>query len=99
MEGDRVHISRDGARLILEPVFAPPRLTAVLAELGSIDEEFPDRCRSASSPRVRTADPSKSMRMSEYDRESASPADERVLRGPQVKKIPAMVECTVVVRE
>jgi antitoxin VapB len=42
MEGDQVRISKDGARLILEPVVAPPRLTAVLAELGPIDDEFPD---------------------------------------------------------
>lgn len=42
MNGDRVRISRDGARLILEPVVSPPRLMAVLAELGPIDEEFPD---------------------------------------------------------
>jgi antitoxin VapB len=42
MAGDRVRISRDGARLILEPAFAAPRLMAVLAELGPLDEEFPD---------------------------------------------------------
>jgi antitoxin VapB len=42
LAGDQVRISRDGARLILEPVVAPPRLMAVLAELGPIDEEFPD---------------------------------------------------------
>ena len=42
MDGDRVRISQDGARLILEPVVASPRLMAVLAELGTIDEEFPD---------------------------------------------------------
>jgi antitoxin VapB len=42
MDGDRVRISRDGARLILEPGVAPPRLMAILAELGPIDEEFPD---------------------------------------------------------
>ncbi len=41
MEGDRVLISKDGARLILEPV-APPRLLAVLAALGPIEDEFPD---------------------------------------------------------
>jgi antitoxin VapB len=42
MDGDQVRISKDGARLILEPVVAPPRLTAVLAELGPIDDELPD---------------------------------------------------------
>lgn len=41
MDGDRVRISRDGDRLILEPVIARPRLIAVLAELDPIDE-FPD---------------------------------------------------------
>ena len=42
LDGDRVRISRDGARLILEPVIPSKRLLAVLAELGPIDEEFPD---------------------------------------------------------
>lgn len=42
MEGDRVRISRDGARLVLEPVPAPQSLLSVLAELGPIDGEFPD---------------------------------------------------------
>ena len=42
MMGDRVRIFRDGARLILEPAFSQPRLRAVLAELGPIEEEFPD---------------------------------------------------------
>ena len=42
LAADRVRISKDGARLILEPVVAPPRLMAVLGELGPIDEEFPD---------------------------------------------------------
>jgi antitoxin VapB len=42
LDGDRVRISRDGARLILEPVVAPKRLMVVLAELGPIDVEFPD---------------------------------------------------------
>ena len=42
MDGDQVCISKDGARLILEPVVAPQRLSAVLAELGPIDDEFPD---------------------------------------------------------
>ena len=42
LDGDRVRISKEGARLILEPVVASKRLTAVLAELGPIDEEFPD---------------------------------------------------------
>lgn len=41
MAGDRVRISREGARLVLEPVGAPS-LLAILAELGPIDEEFPD---------------------------------------------------------
>lgn len=42
LEGDRVRISRDGARLIIEPVVAPRGLLAVLAELGPIDVELPD---------------------------------------------------------
>lgn len=42
MDGDRVRISKDGVRLILEPVVAPPRLLAVLTELGPLDDEFPD---------------------------------------------------------
>ena len=42
LDGDRVRISKEGARLILEPVVASKRLTAVLAELGPIDVEFPD---------------------------------------------------------
>jgi len=42
MDGDRVRIFKDGARLILEPVVAPPRLLAVLAELGPIDDALPD---------------------------------------------------------
>lgn len=42
MSGDRVRISKDGDRLILEPVVDKPRLLAVLADLGAIDEEFPD---------------------------------------------------------
>lgn len=41
-DGNRVRILRDGARLILEPVAVHRRLTAVLAELGPIDIEFPD---------------------------------------------------------
>lgn len=42
LEGDRVRISRDGTRLVLEPVTEPKRLIAVLAELGPVDVEFPD---------------------------------------------------------
>ena len=42
LDGDRVRISREGARLILEPVVPSKRLTAVLAELGPIDVELPD---------------------------------------------------------
>lgn len=42
LDGDRVRISKEGTRLILEPVVASKRLTAVLAGLGPIDEEFPD---------------------------------------------------------
>jgi len=42
LDGDRVRISKDGARLILEPVVASKRLTAVLAELGPIDVDLPD---------------------------------------------------------
>lgn len=42
LEGDQVRITRDGARLILEPVVAPKRLMAVLAELGPVTVEFPD---------------------------------------------------------
>jgi len=42
MGGERVRISKDGNRLILEPVTDQPRLLAVLAEIGSIEEEFPD---------------------------------------------------------
>jgi hypothetical protein len=37
-----VRISKEGARLILEPIATSKRLTAVLAELGPIDIEFPD---------------------------------------------------------
>ena len=37
-----MRISKDGARLILESVVEQPRLLAVLAELGPIDEDFPD---------------------------------------------------------
>jgi len=42
MTGDQVRISKDGARLVLEPVMAPPRLLNVLAELGPLEGEFPD---------------------------------------------------------
>lgn len=42
MKGDRVRISKDGSRLILEPVVPTQRLMTVLANLGPIDEEFPD---------------------------------------------------------
>lgn len=42
LDGDQVRISKDGARLILEPVVPSERLTAVLAELGPIDVELPD---------------------------------------------------------
>ena len=42
LDGDRVRILKDGARLILEPVVPSKRLTAVLAELGPIDVELPD---------------------------------------------------------
>lgn len=42
MDGERVRISKDGARLILEPVVMQSRLLTVLAELGPIDEDFPD---------------------------------------------------------
>ena len=42
LDGDRVRISKEGPRLILEPVVASKRLTAVLAELVPVDEEFPD---------------------------------------------------------
>ena len=42
MGGDRVRISKDGDRLILESVADEPRLMAVLAEIGPIDEDFPD---------------------------------------------------------
>ena len=42
MAGDRVRITRDGERLILEPVSRKPGLLAVLAELEPLDEEFPD---------------------------------------------------------
>ncbi|MEN9579949.1 MAG: hypothetical protein RJA70_2958 [Pseudomonadota bacterium] len=42
LDGDRVRIMREGARLILEPVAVHKRLTSVLAELGPIDIELPD---------------------------------------------------------
>lgn len=42
MDGEQVRITKDGSRLILEPVVAPPRLLAVLAELGPIEDDFPD---------------------------------------------------------
>lgn len=42
MGGDQVRISRDGNRLILEPVVQPPKLLAVLAGLAPVDEDFPD---------------------------------------------------------
>lgn len=42
MMGERVRISKDGGRLILEPVVEQPRLLAVLAELGPLDEALPD---------------------------------------------------------
>jgi antitoxin VapB len=41
-EGDAVRITKDGSRLILEPIVAPPRLLAVLAELGPVEHELPD---------------------------------------------------------
>ena len=37
-----MRISKNGARLVLEPVVPSKRLTAVLAELGPIDVELPD---------------------------------------------------------
>jgi antitoxin VapB len=40
--GDRVRITKDGERLILEPVIEQPRLLAVLAEIGPVGEDFPD---------------------------------------------------------
>lgn len=42
LDGDRVRISKDGSRLILEPVVASKRLTAVLAELGPMDVDLPE---------------------------------------------------------
>jgi antitoxin VapB len=42
MAGDRVRISKEGDRLILEPVADKAGLLAVLAELGPLDEDFPD---------------------------------------------------------
>jgi antitoxin VapB len=42
MGGDRVRISKDGDRLVLEPVLHKARLLAVLAEIGPVDEDFPD---------------------------------------------------------
>lgn len=42
MDGDRVRITKDGARLILEPLVTPPRLLSVLAQLDAIGDEFPD---------------------------------------------------------
>lgn len=42
MSGDQVRISKEGDRLILEPVAERQRLLAVLADLGAVREEFPD---------------------------------------------------------
>lgn len=42
MLGERVRISKDGNRLILEPVTDQPRLLAVLDEIGPVDEDIPD---------------------------------------------------------
>jgi antitoxin VapB len=42
LPGDEVLISKDGDRLILEPVARRSRLTEVLANLEPLDEPFPD---------------------------------------------------------
>lgn len=42
LRGDQVRITKDGERLILEPVTEKPRLLAVLAELGPVDADFRD---------------------------------------------------------
>ncbi len=42
LPGDEVLISKDGERLILEPVVRRRRLTEVVANLQPLDEAFPD---------------------------------------------------------
>jgi antitoxin VapB len=42
LEGDRVRITKEGKRVILEPIDAPKRLLAVLAALEPLREGFPD---------------------------------------------------------
>jgi antitoxin VapB len=42
MSGEQVRISREGNRLIMEPVGQAPKLLAVLASLEPLGEELPD---------------------------------------------------------
>jgi antitoxin VapB len=42
LPGDEVIVTRDGRRLIIEPVAAPPTLAALLASWSPLDEPWPD---------------------------------------------------------
>ncbi len=42
LDADEAIISKDGERLIVEPVRRRPSLAALLAEWGPLDEPFPD---------------------------------------------------------
>lgn len=42
IEGDEVLITRDGDRLVLEPIKKPSGLAALLASWDALDQSFPD---------------------------------------------------------
>lgn len=42
MTCEKVRITKDGHRLILEPIWSKPSLATLLASWGPLDEEFPD---------------------------------------------------------